>query len=180
MRLIALGAALALFFGWLAASDPTPQTFPVSAMEIDECSGMIHGRVNDNLLYVHNDSGGEPVVYAINEDGELLHRLVLEGVRNRDWEDIAIGPGPDSEKTYIYVGEIGDNNARYSSVYVYRFEESQLDRADSLLSINRVDSLEIRYEDGPRDAEALLVDPLSGDILIISKREAEVGAYMVS
>ncbi len=32
-----------------------------------------------------------------------------------------------------------------------------------------VDPLELAYPDGPRDAEALLVDPRTGDLIVITK-----------
>lgn len=151
--------------------------FPLLDNEIGEASGLAASRKLPGILYTHNDSGGEPIVYAVNHHGMLASRIRLEGVKNRDWEDIAVGPDPASQKSCVFVGEIGDNGARYKSVFVYRFAEPEL--SDTLISIRNPDKIEIVYEDGPRDAEALFVDPKNGDICIISKREAEVGFYRV-
>ena len=173
-------AILAILFGLFANLSPAPITNPVSASELDECSGIAHGRLNPDLLYAHNDSGGSPTVFVLNLEGMLKHKLILQGVRNRDWEDIAVGPGPEEGKPYIFVGEIGDNNGRYEHVAIYRFPEPSLTGADSVLSVSAFDTLRIEYEDGARDAEALMVDPRTKDIYLISKREAEVGVYKVA
>lgn len=149
----------------------------VEDMRIDEASGIAASFKTEGILYTHNDSGGKPVVYTLNSRGLMPTQLVLDGVKNRDWEDIAVSRDPKDARSYIFVGEIGDNNARYSSVFVYRFEEPAL--LDTLISIRKIDRIEIQYEDGPRDAEALFVDPKKGDIYIISKREEKVGLYQV-
>ncbi|MEF3695173.1 MAG: hypothetical protein V3576_07490 [Candidatus Cloacimonadota bacterium] len=180
MRTMLAIAAFAVLFGLFANLNPAPRSYPVTAPEIDECSGLAMSIRNPGLLYVHNDSGGSPTVFVLNPEGGLQHKLSLEGARNRDWEDIAVGPGPETGRSYVFVGEIGDNNARYEHVAIYRFPEPSLIGADSLVIINSFDTLRIEYEDGPRDVEALFVDPRSKDIYLISKREAEVGVYRVA
>lgn len=145
--------------------------------ELAEASGLASSLLTPGILYTHNDSGGTPTVYTLNRRGLVPARIKLKGVTNRDWEDIAVARDPRTQKPCVYVGDIGDNNARYSSVFVYRFEEIPLE--DTLMSVSRIDKYEIVYEDGPRDAEALLVDPRNGDICIISKREEQVGVYLV-
>jgi hypothetical protein len=39
------------------------------------------------------------------------------------------------------------------------------------IEIGPADPIELTYPDGSKDAETLLVDPLSGDIYVIAKRE---------
>lgn len=151
--------------------------FPLADTEIAEASGLAASRKVPGMLYTHNDSGGEPIVYALNSKGMLAARIRLDGIKNRDWEDIAVGPDPASKKDCVFVGEIGDNNSAHKSICVYRFEEPEL--TDTLIVVKNPARIEIVYEDGPRDAEALFVDSRSGDIGIISKREKEVGYYRV-
>jgi len=151
--------------------------FLLADNEIGEASGLAASRQLPGILYTHNDSGGEPIVYALNAKGMLAARIRLEGVKNRDWEDIAVGPDPATGQDCVFVGDIGDNAARYGSVYLFRFTEPALE--DTLIVIPDPARIEIVYEDGPRDAEALFIDSRSGDIGIISKREAEVGFYRV-
>ncbi len=145
---------------------------------IDEASGLALSKINPGILYSHNDSGGEASVFAINTDGELIAEIIVPGLRNRDWEDIATAIDPGDGRAYIYVGEIGDNRAVYPSIYIYRIPEPKL--TDSLISAETVEIFEINYEDGARDAEALFVDPQTGDIYIISKREEKVGIYRLA
>ena len=147
--------------------------------QIDEASGLARSLINPEILYTHNDSGGENAIYAIDTKGQLRARIVIEGVQNRDWEEIATARDPISGKAHIYIGEIGDNAARYSSVSVYRFPELSLVSGDSLYTIKTYDTITIQYEDGPRDAEAMFVQPQTGDLYIISKREDKVGIYRI-
>lgn len=150
---------------------------PAADPQLFEASGLASGISNPKLLYTLNDSGGLPTIYAIDHAGNIFGKIHLPGLKNRDWEDIATGTDPTSGKPCVYVGEIGDNAARYPSIFVYRFAEPVLQ--DTLVTVTAVDSLEITFEDGPRDCEALFVDPRSGDICLISKREEKVGVYLV-
>lgn len=149
------------------------QVGTVQTKEIKEASGIVASRMNRGVLWVHNDSGNSAKVYALNTEGRLLGAYRLKGIRCRDWEDIAIGPGPDPQRSYLYIGEIGDNDARYPSITIYRVPEPAVDpnRAASETQIGPAEAIELTYPDGPKDAETLLVDPLSGDIYVITKRE---------
>lgn len=137
--------------------------------KIDEASGLAFSRTHPGILYTHNDSGGEPLVYLIDTLGKDKGRIRLKGVKNRDWEDIAVGPGPDPKRHYIYVGEIGDNNAVYKSIKIFRFPEPK-----SLEEEMEVEPeiLKLTFPDGARDAETLMVDPITKDIFIVSKRDS--------
>lgn len=163
--------------GWLALNAKSRQENTLQTDKLKEASGLAISHVNPGILYSHNDSGGEAKIYAIDAQGKLCATLSLAGASNRDWEDIAAVTLAKSGQSYIYAGDIGDNAARYNTIKIYRFPEPKLSKADSLLTIQNYDTIEIAYEDGPRDAEALFVDPRSGDIYIISKREEQVGLY---
>lgn len=146
---------------------------------IDEASGLAASRLNKNVLWVHNDSGKHPRIFALDIDGGHLGTYFLPGLNYRDWEDIAVGPGPDAGQFYIYLGNIGDNEAEYDLKYIYRIPEPNLRRNGIPVrdTLRNVDTITFRYPDGKRDAETLMVDPLTRDILIISKRESEVHLY---
>ncbi len=169
---------LVFCFGLVLVFARSVQQNPLQEEQINEASGLASSRLTPGILYTHNDSGGENAVFALNSSGMMPAKIVLEGIKNRDWEDIAVGPDPATGKSCIFVGEIGDNGARYKSVFVYRFPEPEL--KDTLITASDVASIEIVYEDGARDAEALFVDPSQGDIYIVSKREEQVGVYRVA
>ena len=92
---------------------------------LEEVSGMVVSQRYPNRLYVHTDSGGEAAVYVLDTLGNELGKLALSGLNNRDWEDIAVGPGPNGS-SYIYVAEIGDNEAKHEETSLYRFAEPEL------------------------------------------------------
>ena len=56
---------------------------------------------------MHNDSGDTARVFAIDRAGTTRAILSLPGVSAIDIEDIAIGPGPDEWRPYLYLGDIG-------------------------------------------------------------------------
>ncbi len=140
---------------------------------LDEVSGLAQSRTNPDVFWVHNDSG-EPSVYAVSRDGALLGSYGLAGATAIDWEDMAIGPAPDGQ-SYLYLADIGDNNGRRMSVRVYRVREPLVDadQAPVVETLSGVTAYAFVYEDGPRDAEGFMVDPLTNDFYIVSKRELD-------
>jgi hypothetical protein len=139
---------------------------------IGGASGLAASRKNPGVLWIHNDYG-PACVYAITPEGKHLGVYNFEGAKNRNWEDIAIGPGPQPNVDYIYAGEIGDNYSRCKSIKIYRVPEPKVDanQAPANVTLTNVDTIELVYPDGPRDAETLIVDPLTKDIYIISKEQ---------
>jgi hypothetical protein len=148
--------------------------------DLVEISGVAASRINPGVLYIHNDSGNPNQVYLTDGRGADNGTLTLTPVSNRDWEDIAVGPGPVAGKSYVYVGDIGDNDAKYKSVFIYRFPEPDLTgkTLPFRLDINAVDIIELKYPDGPRNAETLMVDPLTKDIYIASKENSLSKIYV--
>ncbi|MBK9578553.1 MAG: hypothetical protein IPK50_11785 [Fibrobacterota bacterium] len=148
--------------------------------EIREASGIAASGVDDSILWTHNDSGDENRIFAISTTGTSLGTFLLPGARARDWEDIASGPGPDPSKRYLYVADIGDNDADTDVKEIYRFEEPAISKTaeDHVGTASKIDILRFRFPDGPRDAEALMVDPRTRDYYVVSKREDKVRVYL--
>jgi hypothetical protein len=149
-----------------------PVVNALARQDLVEISGIAASRINPGILYIHQDSGDANQVYLTDGNGADQGTLTLPSVSNRDWEDIAVGPGPVSGISYLYVGDIGDNDAKYSSVFVYRFAEPELQGKTMpyTADITGVDKIELKYPDGPGNAETLMVDPLTKDIYIASKQ----------
>jgi hypothetical protein len=148
----------------------------LSNAKIDEASGLDASTANQGKYWTHNDSAGEPRIFLVEQDGAYIGSAILKGVKNRDWEDISVGPGPDDKKTYVYIGEIGDNEAIYPFKYIYRIEEPSLIKGDEVV-IDNIDSIKFQFSDGARDAEALFIEPKSKDLYIFSKREKQINLY---
>lgn len=139
---------------------------------LQEASGLAVSFKNPGHFWTHNDSGGEPALYLINEVGDLVLTVNLQGAKNRDWEDLAIvkdGSG------IIYVGDIGDNYAERIGIRIYRIEEPRLDSLNEITL--PITTMRIRYEEGPRDSETLMVDPFTNDLILLTKREDSILTY---
>ncbi len=145
--------------------------------KLDEASGLVASITNPGYFWTHNDSGNPAEVYLINDKAEIVMTCKLPNVPNRDWEDITIGPGPEERKSYLYVGDIGDNEARYANKIIYRFEEPVLTEGNRV--IDQFDTLAFQLSDGIRDTEALMLDPTSKELFIFSKREDSVRLYQI-
>lgn len=179
LLLCATGGMSCATLAWSDEFAPGVESGIVRSPLIQEASGLVASRKNPGVLWVHNDSGDAPRVFAIDTRGNLLGVCSVTGANARDWEDIAIGPGPDPNQSYLYIGDIGDNESKYPSVWVYRVPEPDVDvaRPFGQIPIGPAEALELTYPDSPRDAETLLVDPLNGDIYIIAKRSLFCRVY---
>jgi len=142
---------------------------------IDESSGIAASRTNPGIYWTHNDSGDGPLVYAFDATGESRGVFRVAGARARDWEDMAIGPGPERGQSYLYLGDIGDNDKVRTEIVVYRVAEPKLTPADKTSTKARpkttaaADAIRLRYPGGKFDAETLLVHPVTGNLYIITK-----------
>jgi len=146
--------------------------------EINEASGLVSSNINENALWVHNDSGNQPLLFLLDTGANIKQRYFLEGVENRDWEDMALGPGPNPDLSYIYLGEIGDNSLAHQQKIIYRFAEPTFTESDKAIdTVRNIEVLRFVYEDQRQNAEALLVDPATQDIYIIAKRDGEPTLY---
>jgi hypothetical protein len=144
----------------------------IQSPTLDEASGLACSISNDGFIWSHNDSGGEAMLYLLSLGGEESGKFLLPGITNIDWEDLAIGLGPQISTNYLYIGDIGDNRAIRKSYSIYRFEEPDLNSLDlpSNSSVEEFSTIQYVYEDGARDAETLMIDPVSRDLFIVSKR----------
>ena len=146
----------------------------VASELINEASGIVASRTSPGVLWVHNDSGDDPRVFALGTDGSNLGIFPIPRASATDWEDMALHDG------YLYLADFGDNEERRPYVTIYRVREPALSpgsTAGARAAIIGVQAFELRYPDRPHDAEALLVDPRTGDLYIISK--ARSGLTMV-
>ena len=131
---------------------------------IYESSGLALSRRHEAVLWTHNDSDDGPRLYAVGADGQTLATLTLGGAEARDWEGMAAGRD-DRGRPALFVGDIGDNNGVWPEVAVYRVAEPAELRDTTVPALR----FRLRYADGPRDAEALLVDPRSNRLYVASK-----------
>src|SRR5215211_1034700 len=158
---------------WFESYGPPTIIATIKDASIMESSGLVASRTKPNAYWTHNDSGNGPLIYAFDTRGDSLGVFRVSGADARDWEDISIGPGPQRDKSYLYIGDIGDNDKERSELVVYRVAEPVLNNQKSTSSrpgiTEPAEAIRLQYPDGKHDAEALLVHPTSGNIYIVTK-----------
>ena len=150
-------------------------------VRIDEASGLTQSLNNPLLYWTHNDSRNffdrkqtEPVLFAIDAQGALHGELWLEGLKPYDWE--AISHFKQQGRAYLLIADIGDNRARRSDgISLHAVQEPE--SIQGKISRKPAWSLELRYPDGARDAEAMAVDEQENAIYILSKRDEQPQLY---
>jgi hypothetical protein len=150
----------------------TPSITPLSTI-IQESSGVADSRINPGYLWVVEDSGNPPRLSLLGHDGKVLKTVYIRWAINHDWEEMTIAKGPDPALDYLYVADIGDNGNVNPSCTIYRFPEPSK-TADT---VRIYDKIVFQYPDGAHDSEAFLVDDVSKDIFIITKRDKSSRVY---
>ncbi len=145
----------------------------VASAAIIEASGIAASRRNPGVLWVNNDSGDSARLFAVGNDGRDLGTYTITGASATDWEDVAVGPGPDEGLSYIFIGDIGDNFSQRQYVSVYRVPEPEVDpqggpHTEAAAGAARI---ELTYPGGAANSETLMVDPWNGDIYIVLKTD---------
>lgn len=142
----------------------------IQAADISEASGLAISPKSDAFMWIINDSGSTADIHLAGTDGSDRGRLHLKDTRNIDWEDLSSFTLDGI--SYLLVADTGDNASRRQSCFLYIVREPALPKGAALLSAAALPSwkIEFRYEDGPRDCEAVAVDVKSEKILLLSKR----------
>ncbi|MBT2488309.1 WD40 repeat domain-containing protein [Streptomyces sp. ISL-96] len=167
----AAGLLLLASAGIATATATADDGFTIKDPRITESSGLAASRIHPGIYWTHNDSDDGAFIYAVDsKSGDTVATLTMRGIgAPRDVEAISIGPDGN-----VYVGDIGDNlDGSWNHVWIYRFPEpKQLTNAT-------VDATQftVKYADGPRNAEALMVHPKTGRVYIASKNEDGGGLY---
>ena len=142
-------------------------------LRLDETSGIAASIKNPGYLWAHNDSGNAPEVYLVNKNLKIVFTCKLKGVFNRDWEDMAVGPGPDPGKTYLYIADIGDNLGIFPTKVIYRFEEPKMDTVQKSIDIKDLKRIIFRLPNNQtKDSESMLLDPNTKNLYILSKEDS--------
>ncbi|MFC0864174.1 hypothetical protein ACFHYQ_17910 [Sphaerimonospora cavernae] len=158
-----------------AAREPAPQpsavpssawkrAFVFADQRIDESSGLAASRVNPGVVWTFNDTEGPIRLFAVGADGRTRAVVTLVGVKGVDPEAMAAVVGADGTD-YLYVGDIGGNATPRSTVVIYRIAEPTK-LAD--MSV-KATAYRLTYPDGAHDAEALLVDPRTRQLYVVTK-----------
>jgi len=174
LGLVALSAACS-FAGDNAAFAQSADSTAVPARRIptrlrsdlEEASAATMSRARPGTFWSLNDSGHEPLLFAIDTGGRQLGAWPVNGARNVDWEAMAPGPcGGTGGRHCLYIGDLGDNEAVRFAVTVYRVADRPANAARGAWT---AEALTFRYADGAHDVEAMYVMP-NGTMHFITKR----------
>lgn len=143
-----------------------------------ETSGLAASTRTPGLVWTHNDSGGTPVLYALDTaTGALRGRVRIAGVINTDWEDI--DAFTLDGRSWLLVADTGDNHARRPRVGLHVIEEPSAEAlaAGGEITVLPAYSIHFVYEHGARDCEAVAVDPRERAVWLLSKRDTPARLY---
>ena len=91
-----------------------------------ENSGIVKSKNYEDVYWMHNDSGDEPRIYAIRQDGSSYRGdphgntagTLIGGAINVDWEDIAV-----TEDGSLIVADVGNNDNDRRDLVLYVVDE---------------------------------------------------------
>ncbi len=145
--------------------------------ELKEVSG-ISASSKPGVLWMHNDSGSKPLLYAVDvESGSILATVTIEVDLTLDWESMSAGPcSSGSAARCLFIGDIGDNGGIRKelgvSPQVHRIPEPDPTGGDQ--SVSQVETMLLSYPDGvSHNAEALVTDG-QGRIFVLTKDEGNL------
>lgn len=100
-------------------------------MEVNETSGLFF---HNGRLWTHNDSGGKPILYALDTTTfEVVQKVTLSNAKNKDWEDVCT----DGET--VFVGDFGNNNGNRKNLRIFTFPLSAIpDEGDASVTVDSI------------------------------------------
>lgn len=159
---------------------PARELARIADPRIDESSGLAASVRYRDAFWTHNDSGDSARLFLIDRSGRTLGVVRLEGTTAFDWEDIA--SYRSGGEGWILVADVGDNSRRreYGVLHLLREPEIRVPGEGEEAPVVEVapdSQIRFRYEDGPRDCEAVAVDPTESAIYLLSKELAVSRIY---
>jgi hypothetical protein len=133
---------------------------PAMLPDIPESSGLTVSRRTPGLIWSHNDSGHESLLFAFDASGSTRGRVRVP-IRTRDWEDVSAARCPSG--SCLFIADIGDNGLSRRRVIIARVPEPA--PGDAVTAAPEV--FNAAYDDGRHNAEAMFV--LGGDLFIVTK-----------
>jgi hypothetical protein len=101
-----------------------------------EVSG-IEMKTNSDTIWMINDSGNTPRVYAVNIEGEIVRTVKLDA-KNKDWEDLTF----DSQGN-LYIGNFGNNYSKRKNLAILKVSDLSASKEETV----KVEKISFSYED---------------------------------
>jgi hypothetical protein len=145
-----------------------------ASKEINESSGLAVSKCQPHVFWTQNDTADGPFIYALNSRGVSLGTFRIPNARNIDWEDMATVKTTAGE-CFLFIGEIGDNDLKRDVHEIYRLHEPVVSNANGgtskaePLAGPEPEVLHFKYPDGQFNAEALMFEPTTQNIYVVTK-----------
>ncbi|WP_154662523.1 hypothetical protein [Solimonas flava] len=165
--------AIVLCFPLVARAGEAPPVL-IDDPALPEISGCAASHRHPGWLWLHNDSGNAPRLFAVDDRGRVQARVAIDGVAAGDWEDIARYDGADGPM--LAIADTGDNFALRRELSVLLLPEPEAGTTHAAPARR----IRFRYPDGPRDLEAMAVDAAAGQILLLDKRRPPATLYALA
>ena len=138
-------------------------TFPIATPQLIELSGLAASADHSGAFYAHNDSGDTARFFALDAMGADLGVYTLEAGIADDIEDIA--RGPCGAGSCLFIADVGDNDLQRAVYVIYRVAEPDMLAPGTYSTLPS--QLKLEYPNGPRNAEALIVHPQTGEMWLL-------------
>jgi hypothetical protein len=142
---------------------------------IDETSGLAASPTHRDTLWLLQDGGNGPLLHAITRRGSRLASVRVARVRNTDWEDLDAFTWDD--RAWLLIADTGDNGGLRRTLQLHAVPEPEAIVDGGTL--HPAWSIAFRWPDGPRDCEAVAVDPKANEVLLISKKRNPAQLFAV-
>ncbi len=126
--------------------------------KLDETSGL---EIINKQLVTINDSGNDPVLFYINESGNILDERKLNCCKNNDWESLA------ADSDYVYIADFGNNYDTRKNLSIIKIPiDKSSNENPEIINFLYPEQKKFKriYRRSVYDAEALIS---FGDILLI-------------
>lgn len=156
---------------YLLAGHETIGTLDFSLLP--EASGLAISPTTASTLWLINDAGNAAELIWLDTLTMASRAIPVEGMRNRDWEDLA--SFTKDGIAWLAIADVGDNNAVRDDVAIIFVPEPGVDDAQAAGAIR----VALTYPEGARDVEALAVDPTTDAVYALSKRTQPAVLYRI-
>jgi hypothetical protein len=141
---------------------------------------------NSGYLWVVSDSPANMLAAVSASNAANRGVWALSGVSisaPSDWEDLA--SARINGVPYLYVADFGDNGNARATFNIHRCVEPNITGSDGTIAAEAIHTIVCAFPGGGsapthKDCECLIVDPDTGDLYVITKRESIPGVYRLA
>ncbi|MDU0355590.1 hypothetical protein RS130_18305 [Paraglaciecola aquimarina] len=87
----------------------------------------------DGSAYTVNDSGNKPIIYQLDDSGNLQSSLPIN-IKNKDWESLT------GDKKHFYIGDVGNNNGKRKFVQIHTVDKQDLGQVKNTIRLHYLDN----------------------------------------